>query len=140
MQIEVVGFAGAAKNPLTLKNVARLCRWIETTHDVARVWPSGAPKPPHNGGDPGGHNRDAANWDTKSGHYGHSNVPENVHWDPAYSKVEAEYLLTAEFDLQGALTNHDNTKVQALLNRPMAVDAAPPQVMIDHADVGEPDD
>jgi hypothetical protein len=140
VQIEVVGFAGADKNALTLKNVARLCRWIEGAHNVARLWPAGRPKPPLNGGDPGGHNRDAAIWDSQSGHYGHSNVPENVHWDPAYSKVEADYLLAAEFDSHGGVTNPEDPAVQSLLNRPLSMDAAPPVVMVDHADVGEPGD
>jgi hypothetical protein len=140
IQIEVVGFAGGAKNPLTLKNVARLCRWIETTHAVDRTWPAGLPKPPRLGGDPGGHNRDRAIWTSKSGHFGHSHVPGNVHWDPAYSGVEADYVIAAEFDEHGALTNRDHPKVEALLNRPMGADASPPQVMTDHNDVGEPDD
>lgn len=137
VQIEVVGFAGAAKNALTLKNVARLCRWIEQTHAVIRSWPAGRPKEPLKGGDPGGHNRDAAIWDNRSGHFGHSNVPENTHWDPAYTKIEADYLLSAEFDDQGALINLENRAVQALLNRPLALDASPPVVILDHADVGE---
>lgn len=88
VQIEVVGFAGQPKNPQTLLNVARLCRWIEETHEVPQVWPNGFPRPPRDGHDPGGHNRDAANWENSGGHYGHSQVPENTHWDPAYSRDE----------------------------------------------------
>lgn len=137
IQIEVVGFAGARKNAQTLRNVARLCRWIEHEHGVPRVWPSGPPKPPRNGGDPGGHNRDAAIWDSKSGHYGHSHVPENTHWDPAYDRIEADFLFAAEFDAAGHLTNPDHPAVAALANRPLAADAPDPVVMIDHADVGE---
>jgi hypothetical protein len=139
VQIEVVGFAGAAKNLQTLKNVARLCRWIEKTHGVPKVWPSGLPKPPRNGGDPGGHNRDATTWDGTSGHYGHCHVPENTHWDPAYTRVEVEYLMAAEFDAAGHLTNPDHPAVQALANQPHSLVAAEPQVIVDHADVGEPD-
>jgi hypothetical protein len=141
VQIEVVGFAGANKNPLTLKNVARLCRWIEATHGVARSWPAGTPKPPHNGGDPGGHNRDAAIWTDKSGHFGHCHVPDNVHWDPAYTPVEADYVLAAEFNEHGELINHDHPKVQALQNRPMTGDGAPAQAISDHDDdAGEPEE
>lgn len=139
VQIEVVGFAGSAKKSQTLKNVARLCRWIEATHHVPRVWPSGAPKPPKNGGDPGGHNRDKVTWDTKSGHYGHSQVPENTHWDPAYSKVELDYLMSAQFDGAGHLTNPEHPAVVALAHRPVGLDAPEPQVMTDHSDVGEPE-
>jgi hypothetical protein len=94
VQIEVVGFAGQAKSLATLKNVARLCRWIEMTHGVPKVWPNGLPKPPHNGHDPGGHNRNSVNWDTKGGHYGHSQVPENTHWDPAYTAAEVDVVMS----------------------------------------------
>jgi hypothetical protein len=27
-------------------------------------------------------------WDGTGGHYGHSQVPENTHWDPAYTDAE----------------------------------------------------
>jgi hypothetical protein len=139
VQIEVVGFAGSRKDDATLKNVARLCRWIEKTHNVPLVWPSGYPKPAVNGGDPGGHNRDATNWDKKSGHYGHCHVPENIHWDPAYSKVEADYLMAVEFDDTGHVSNPTHPALVAFANRPLSMSAAPPKVMIDHDDVGEPD-
>jgi hypothetical protein len=107
VQIEMVGFAGQPKNRQTLANVARLCRWIEQTHGVPRVWPGGPPKPPRNGDDPGGHVRDATLWVTAGGHYGHSQVPENVHWDPAYTAEEASYVLAADFDAQGAPTTRN---------------------------------
>jgi hedgehog signaling domain-containing protein/N-acetylmuramoyl-L-alanine amidase-like protein len=93
IQIEVVGFAGRPKNPQTLGNVARLCRWIEETHEVPRVWPNGLPRPPRDGRDPGSHNRNAVNWDSLGGHYGHCHVPENTHWDPAYTAEEAAFLM-----------------------------------------------
>lgn len=139
VQIEVVGFAGAAKHPRTLKNLARLCRWIEQVHAVPREWPSGFPKPAINGRDPGGHNRNAETWDKESGHYGHSQVPENTHWDPAYTRLEVDYVMAAEFDEAGHLTNPDHRAVEALANRPMSLDAAEPEVIVDHADVGEDD-
>jgi len=93
VQIEIVGFAHLPKSRATLRNVARLCRWIEDQHGVPKVWPNGPPKPAINGNDPGGHNRNATNWDTKGGHYGHSNVPENIHWDPAYTADKAAFVL-----------------------------------------------
>jgi hypothetical protein len=37
VQIELVGFAGKLKNKAALRNVARLCRWIEANHAVPRV-------------------------------------------------------------------------------------------------------
>jgi len=91
VQIEVVGFAGKPKNRKTLKNVAKLCRWIEATHGVPKIWPNGFPKTGST--DPGGHNRNATNWDKKGGHYGHSHVPENDHWDPGYTKAEVEIIM-----------------------------------------------
>lgn len=94
IQIEVVAFAGWPKNQQTLAQVARLSRWIEETHDVPRVWPNGYPRPPRDGRDPGGHNRSATNWDRLGGHYGHSQVPENTHWDPAYTREEVEIVMT----------------------------------------------
>ncbi len=96
IQIEVVGFAHRPKTRATLENVRQLCRWIETTHNVPRVWPNGRPKPARNGNDPGGHNRSAANWDGKAGHYGHCHVPENVHWDPAYTEDEVGFLMLGD--------------------------------------------
>src|SRR5271167_1099339 len=53
VQIEVVGFAHLPKGTPTLQQVARLCRWIEETHGVPKVWPNGPPKPAVNGQDPG---------------------------------------------------------------------------------------
>ncbi len=103
VQIELVGFAHLPKDPAALTNLARLCRWIEATHGVPAVWPAGLPKPAVNGKDPGGHNRNAQIWDTQGGHYGHCHVPENTHWDPAYSAAEADFILAAQFDAQGKL-------------------------------------
>lgn len=103
VQIELVGFAHLPKDHAALTNLARLCRWIEATHSVPKVWPSGFPRPAKNGKDPGGHNRDAATWDTKSGHYGHCHVPENTHWDPAYTQDEVVFIMDAAFDSAGSL-------------------------------------
>jgi hypothetical protein len=93
IQIEVVGFAHRPKAMATLKNVQKLCNWLEETHGIPKVWPNGPPKAAVNGHDPGGHNRNAANWDQKGGHYGHSEVPENTHWDPGYTAAEAAFVI-----------------------------------------------
>ncbi len=104
LQIEVVGFAHIRKKIKTLKNVARLCRWLEAKHDVSLVWPNGPTKTATPGGnDPGGHNRNSTNWDKKSGHFGHSQVPENTHWDPGYTLDEIAFLMEAEFDQNGLM-------------------------------------
>lgn len=139
IQIETVGFAGHNKSKRVLTNLARLLRWIETEHQIPRVWPNGPPKPPVAGGDPGGHNRNAANWVAKGGHYGHCHVPENVHWDPAYTEIENAFLMAAEFDAAGHLTNRDATAVKALLDRTdLPAFAADEAIgMLDHFDVGD---
>lgn len=93
VQIELVGFAGRPKSGGSLRNMARLCRWIEGVHAVPQEWPNGLPKPPKNGGDPGGHNRNEENWNTRGGHYGHSHVPGNLHWDPAYTVEEVQIVM-----------------------------------------------
>lgn len=132
VQIELVGFAHLAKNPKALQNVARLCRWIESVHGIPGVWPAGLPKPAKNGKDPGGHNRDFHLWDTQSGHYGHSQVPENTHWDPAYSAAEANFILDARFDANGKLTAGT---LPAAASGPAKVGKSIKSTMPDHQDV-----
>ena len=88
VQIELVAAVGKPALPGSLAHLASLLRWIEETHKVPSVWPSGRPKQPKNDKDPGGHNRDKNNWLTVSGHYGHCHVPENAHWDPFYYDEE----------------------------------------------------
>ncbi|MDM0085723.1 N-acetylmuramoyl-L-alanine amidase [Variovorax sp. J31P179] len=105
IQIELVGFAHLPKDGRALTNLARLCRWIESTHGVPGTWPAGPPKPAKNGKDPGGHNRDPIVWDSQGGHYGHCHVPENSHWDPAYSEAEVTFIMDAAFDAHGRLTS-----------------------------------
>jgi hypothetical protein len=93
VQIELVGFASRSKSPASLQNTARLSRWIEATHGVPSEWPNGPPKPAVNGQDPGGHDRNSQNWDRLGGHYGHCHVPNNVHWDPAYTGAEVSSVM-----------------------------------------------
>ena len=92
IQIEMVGFSGKAKDPATLANVRKLLRWIEITHNVPRVWPNGFCVPAVNGQDSNHHNRSVAGW-LKGGYFGHEHVPENIHWDPALTKAETDYLM-----------------------------------------------
>jgi glutamyl endopeptidase len=135
VQIEVVGFAGLPKSRATLLNLARLCRWIEKTHNVPRVWPNGLPKSAIGGKDPGGHNRNAANWDSKGGHYGHCHVPENTHWDPAYTQSEVDLIMGTEFESGEAMLSARLAEVFA------AIPEAEPDLqgyestMPDHAEV-----
>jgi hypothetical protein len=136
VQIELVGFAHLRKNPKALTNVARLCRWIEETHGVARKWPAGPPKPSTNGKDPGSHNRTATTWDNESGHYGHCHVPENDHWDPGYTHEEVKFLMDATFDANGNLIGPKPPAVPAAAGRRLAA-AAAQSTMPDHAKVRE---
>ncbi len=93
IQFELVGFTYESKNRAGLVSAARLCRWIEQTHSIPPAWPNGEPLPPRNGKDPGGHNRDETMWVQASGHYGHCHVPENDHWDPAYTHEELRIVM-----------------------------------------------
>lgn len=93
IQIELRGMPGVTAKTNWLKNLVLLLDWIEGTHHIPNVWPNGRPKKATaDGRDPGGHNRNAHVWDTQGGHYGHSNVPENTHWDPAYTDAEWEFI------------------------------------------------
>ena len=106
VQIEVVGFAGSAKDVPTLRSVAKLCRWIEGEHSISQKWPNGRPRASTNGQDPGGHNRNSSTWDTEGGHYGHSQVPENDHWDPGYTAAELAIVTPdAVFDTHDELAS-----------------------------------
>jgi len=134
IQIELVGFAGKLKDRTSLFNLARLCRWIEQQHVVARAWPMGPPPPAASGADPGNHKRDQAIWHAHSGHYGHCNVPNNTHWDPAFAALESAYVLAAEFDAEGKLANPQDDAVTALREHPLlAIDeAVAAEIMDDH--------
>lgn len=98
-QIEVVGFAGRPKTLRTLGHASRLAQWLTEVHGVEPTWPSGYPKVAVDGRDPGGHNRSTLNWLGRSGHYGHCHVPENFHWDPAFTAGEV-MLITPQPDPQ----------------------------------------
>lgn len=138
IQIEVVGVAARAKPRGTLENVARLCRWIERTHGVPKVWPNGLPKPAVNGADPGGHNRNATTWASKGGHYGHSQVPENIHWDPGYTPEEANFVLQYDPDAAG-LADPKMEELRESFPEKVPFDVED-VAMPDHADVGEPEE
>lgn len=93
IQIELVGFAGQPK-PQDLLNMARkLSLWLHAEFHIPFVWPNGYPKPPRNGQDPGGHNRDPITWAAKGGDYSHGEVPGNTHWDSAFTKAEADFIV-----------------------------------------------
>ena len=132
VQIELVGFAHLPKDRRALTNLARLCRWIESTHDVPRTWPAGPPRPARNGQDPGGHNRNPEIWDNEGGHYGHCHVPENTHWDPAYTQAEAAFVMEATFDTAGRLISPEPPPLPSRMRRGKGRARAPESTMPDH--------
>lgn len=91
-QIEVVGFSGVDMPRETRAHLLGVLRWLRDVHGVPWVWPSGRPAP-----QAGPHNRNVANWLDGSGHFAHSQVPENTHWDTAYTDAEW-WLMHYEFE------------------------------------------
>lgn len=120
IQFELVAFAGLPKNRQSLWNVGRLCRWAEQQHGIPQDWPNGPPDPPLNGHDPGNHNRDATNWQTKGGHYGHCHVPVNVHWDPAYTAEELAFVMAVAPDGPAVATEDAVMPAMSGVARPIA--------------------
>jgi len=83
IQYEAVGFSGQTDLAVA-RNCRRLADWIERTHKIPHVWPGGRP-PTH----PGQLDHVSTHtWNTAKGHYAHSQVPENNHWDPAWTDQE----------------------------------------------------
>ena len=84
IQIEVLFSRGAYRNgkqywelkDTPLKGFAQIVQWLDS-HGIPRTWPMG-PTPPI--GQSG--TRSVTVWNTKAGHYGHSQVPGNDHTDP----------------------------------------------------------
>lgn len=84
IQIEVLFSRGAYRDgkqywelkDTPLKGFAGIVQWLDS-HGIPRTWPMG-PTPPI--GQSG--TRSVAVWNTKAGHYGHSQVPGNDHTDP----------------------------------------------------------
>ena len=82
IQIEIVGFAGKETTRAQRKSIRRLSAWL-TAQGVPGRWMNGAPTKRK-------HDREGqvklsmTQWDDGSGHCGHSDVPENNHWDPAF--------------------------------------------------------
>jgi hypothetical protein len=89
VQVEVVGFSGVTATAAQLSTLEALMLWLEAVHGIPRTWPMG--RPPQTAadgyGESNGH-RDADVWLTVPGWYAHSQVPENEHWDPAWTDDE----------------------------------------------------
>jgi hypothetical protein len=82
IQIEVYFSPSVINSGRTYNTVAetpakgwdKILAWLDS-HGIPRVWPMGAPQWQ-------GNPRDVEIWNTKAGHYGHCNVPDNTHTDP----------------------------------------------------------
>jgi hypothetical protein len=123
IQIETVGWSGVDMDPATLGHLVKLLKWIATTHDIPWVWPNGRPRPAADGPrDPGGHNRNPWTWGFR-GHFGHSQVPENTHWDPAYTDWEW-WWLNAAFESMAVAALTALQRVDPMFNPPVPAVAA----------------
>jgi len=95
-QIEVVGFPTVTMPEPTAWHLVALLKWIGELLEVPWAWPAG--RPPQTSEDGYGENnghRFPLVWDNTGGHFGHSQVPENTHWDPAYTDTEWWWLNAA---------------------------------------------
>lgn len=93
IQIEIVGYSGITMPGATADNLIHLLKWIEQAHGVQWVWPLGRPDPAAYNAkgepiDPGNHARPTGPWLNDSGHFPHSGIAEQSHWDPAYTDLE----------------------------------------------------
>lgn len=119
IQIEIVGYSGVSMPGPTADNLIQLLGWIAWTHPVPWVWPNGRPKPAAPGpSDPGGHVRSTAAW-AGAGHFDHGSVPENEHWDPAYTDLEW-FVLNGAMTPVATATVLANTKVVPMFNPPLS--------------------
>lgn len=82
VQIETFFSPGTVRDGKTYNTVAdtpckglpEILAWLDSL-GIPRQWPMGAPQWTGNSRDPG-------IWNTRGGHYGHCNVPDNTHTDP----------------------------------------------------------
>ncbi|QTF70620.1 hypothetical protein [Arthrobacter woluwensis] len=82
IQIEVFFSPGAVRGSkrydtvadTPCKGLAQILAWLDG-FGIPRAWPMGAPQWQ-------GNSRDADVWNSRAGHYGHCNVPDNTHTDP----------------------------------------------------------
>lgn len=89
IQIEVVGKASTPFTDTACKNLDKIMDWLRSW-GIPDVWPAGNPGGSSSYGP--NNQRTASNW-SNSGHFGHSQVPENSHWDPG--KIDTKKILSA---------------------------------------------
>ncbi len=80
IQIEVVGQAAHPFTNSACKGLDKILTWLKSL-GIPAVFPGGAPLPDGKSYGANNGNRSTAAWE-KAGHFGHSQVPENLHGDP----------------------------------------------------------
>ena len=87
IQIEIVGYSGQEAPLAQLTACIKLKGWIERTHNIPPTWMNGRP---HR------YSKRLTNkqWDDGTGNCGHSDVPENDHWDPHFTDREWSFFTT----------------------------------------------
>lgn len=70
--VDGVKYNTVAETPL--KGFDQILDWLDGL-GIPRTWPLGSPQWQ-------GNSRDSNTWNSKGGHYGHCNVPDNTHTDP----------------------------------------------------------
>ena len=114
--VDGVKYNTVAETPCV--NLDKILDWIDS-FGIPREWPMGEPQWKNN-------SRDTDIWNTKAGHYGHCNVPDNTHTDPGpmpsiagfnYDSVVIES--TEEVDDDMALSPENQKKLDMI---PMVVE------------------
>lgn len=120
IQVEVVGFSGVPATPAQLATFVELQVWLHANEDIPPIWPAGRPpQTPEAGyGKSNGH-RHPALWESTAGWYGHSQVPENTHWDPAWTDEEWAAINpeAAQEDPFMALTDAEQQEILAAVRQ-----------------------
>lgn len=108
IQVEIVGFSGQPATPAQIATFVDLQRWLHFVEGIPPTWPAGRPPTTSQDGygRTSGH-RDAGLWESTAGWYGHSQVPENSHWDPAWTDAEWALINQEDDDMFEAQDRED---------------------------------
>ena len=91
IQIEIVNIPMRAMTMSQRTSIAKLTDWFHTAHpSIPRRWIGQRPpaQDPYASGRPGWR-MSFSEWNDGTGHCGHSDVPENDHWDPGW--IDADW-------------------------------------------------
>lgn len=121
VQIEVVGRAARPFTSSEMKGRSAIIEWLRGL-GIPDVWPGGPPPAA-----PGTRHVSAATWKNSSGHFSHSQVPENDHNDPGAIDIrrlfgeddmpldgkDVEKIFQTDGILDNPVPDKDNPKVRA---------------------------